>query len=52
MNSDLVFIDIETCDLTMAQAMAEIDRLVREYPGYEIFMDGDRYAIVGRKRQG
>lgn len=50
MEPDKVFIDIRTCDLTMSQMMAEISRLQEEYPEYEIFMDGDEYAIVGRRR--
>ena len=50
MEPDKVFIDIRTCDLTLSQMMAEISRLQEEYPEYEIFMDGDEYAIVGRRR--
>ena len=47
---DRVFIDIRTCDLTLSQVMSEIARLQSEHPEYEIFMDGDAYAIVGRRR--
>ena len=47
---DRVFIDIRTCDLTLSQVMNEIAKLQSEYPEYEIFMDGDSYAIVGRRR--
>ena len=43
MEPDRVFIDIRTCDLTLSQVQSE-------YPDYEIFMDGDTYAIVGRRR--
>lgn len=50
MEPDRVFIDIRTCDLTLSQVMAEVSRLQKENPGYEIFMDGDLYAIVGRRR--
>ena len=50
MEPDRVFIDIRTCDLTLSQVMSEIARLQSDYPDYEIFMDGDAYAIVGRKR--
>ena len=52
MEPDKVFIDIHTCDLTLSEVMTEIARLQKEYPEYEIFMDGDRYAIVGRRRTG
>jgi hypothetical protein len=47
---DEVFIDLRTCELTMSQVMAEIQRLKEEHPEYEIFMDGDAYAIVGKRR--
>ena len=50
MEPDRVFIDIRTSELTLSQMMAEIARLQGEYPEYEIFMDGDEYAIVGRRR--
>ena len=42
---DTIYIDIRTCELTLSQMMVEIARLQREFPQYEIFMDGDRYAI-------
>lgn len=50
MQPDHVYIDIRTCDLTLSQVMAEVDRLIKAYPEQEIFMDGDAYAIVGRDR--
>lgn len=46
------YIDIRTCNMTMKQVMAEVERLQREHPDQEIFMDGDAYAIVGRTRRG
>ena len=51
MEPDRVFIDISTSDLTMSQVIAEIARLQKEYPDYELFMDGDAYAIVGHPRR-
>ena len=51
MEPDKILIDMRTCELTMSQVMAEIKRLKEEYPGYEIFMDGDSYAIVARRMQ-
>lgn len=47
---DTVYIDIRTCELTLGQVMTEVDRLIKEHPTQEIFMDGDVYAIVGRER--
>ena len=52
MRPDTVYIDIRTSDLTLSQMMAEIRRLQEEHPDEEIFMDGDEYAIVGRRRCG
>ena len=51
MRPDHIHIDLRTCDLTLSQMMAEIDRLIRTHPEQEIFMDGDAYAIVGRDRE-
>ncbi len=51
MEPDKIFIDIRTCDLKMSQLMAEIKRLQEEYPDYEVFLDGDSYAIIGRRRK-
>ena len=49
MEPDKVLIDIRTCELTFSEMMVEIERLQSEYPDYEIFMDGDAYAIVRRQ---
>ena len=36
--------------MTLSQVMAEIVRLQAERPESEVFMDGDAYAIVARRR--
>lgn len=51
MEDDKVFIDVRTSHLTVAETMAEIRRIQQEYPDYEIFLDGDAHAIVGRRKQ-
>lgn len=51
MEPDKILIDIRTCDLNLSEMMAEIWRHIAEMPDYEIFMDGDEYAIVARKRR-
>ena len=48
--ADHIYIDIRTCELTLSEVMTEVQRLIREHPDQEIFMDGDAYAIVGRDR--
>ncbi len=50
MEPDKILIDIRTCELTLSEVMTEIVRLQAEYPDHEIFMDGDAYAIVARRR--
>ena len=42
--------DIRTCDYTLSQMMAFVGMAQARFPGHEIFMDGDEYAIVARAR--
>ena len=51
MEADKIFIDVRTCELTLSQVLTEVKRLLAEYPDYEIFLDGDAHAIVGRRRR-
>ena len=46
---DTVLIDIATCELTLSEVMQQIRQWQAEYPQDEIFMDGDKYAIVRRQ---
>ncbi len=50
MEPDRIFIDFREERLTMMQVMERVRILQKENPDYEIFMDGDRFAIVGRKK--
>ena len=47
---DEVLIDIKTTELTLFEVLARIDQYKQDprYSNYEIFLDGDRYAIVAR----
>ena len=45
---DHIYIDIRTCELTLSEVMAEVQRLIEEHPDQEIFMDGDGMDIRGR----
>lgn len=50
---DITLIDIRSCPLTTKEVMEKIKNEFRPlYPSseYEIFMDGDAYAIVARKK--
>lgn len=46
---DHVLIDIPTCDLTTRAFIAEAERLKAQHPSWEVFLDGDRNALVGRE---
>ena len=50
MESDKIFIDIRTSELTLAQVLQEVKKIQAENPDYEIFLDGDAHAIAGRVR--
>lgn len=49
-SADTVLIDIRTCDLTLSQVMEGVRMLSMGLPGHEVFMDGDLYSIVARRR--
>lgn len=45
-----VYIPLRACDLTLSQVVEKVEALKKAHPDEEIFLDGDMYAIVGRKR--
>lgn len=47
MRPDSFYFGIKDCDMTLAQVIAEIDRLQAEHPDEVICMDGTAYAVVG-----
>jgi hypothetical protein len=48
---DKVFIDVRTSDLTLSEIFRQIESIQSDNPDMEIFLDGDRHAIVGRSRK-
>jgi hypothetical protein len=44
-----IFIDRRTSELTLMQVLQEIQKIQKENPDYEIFLDGDSNAIVGKR---
>lgn len=44
-------IDIRTCHYTMSQLMALIVQCQDAFPEYDVFVDGQEYAVVARKRR-
>ncbi len=51
-NLDEVLIDIKNTDMSMFEVLARIDQYKQDprYQNFEIFLDGDRYAIVARPK--
>lgn len=47
---DRILIDIKTCDMTLSEVMHAVNVYQSNHPEWEVFMDGDLYAIVGRDR--
>ena len=49
---DEILIDIKSTELTLMEVLSRIDQYKQEprYQNYEIFLDGDRYAIVARPK--
>lgn len=50
MKKDKNLIDIRTTGMTLGEVMDFVEWYAGRNPDYEIFMDGDAYAIVARKR--
>lgn len=49
---DFVLVDIESSPLTLSDVMTMIENCRKNpaYSGYDIFIDGDRRAIVARPK--
>ncbi len=49
---DQILIDIHKTDLTLGEVLARVEQYKKDpaYRGYEIFLDGDAYAIVARRK--
>lgn len=50
MQPDTVYIDIKTCGLTIGELMDAMRTLIAEHPDEDIHLDGDLYAIAGRRK--
>lgn len=49
---DRILIDIKSTTLTLGEVLVRIEQYKQDpaYRNYEIFLDGDRYAIVARPK--
>lgn len=45
---DTVFLDVNESDMTLSEIMRMVEKFQSDNPGMDIFLDGDRKAIVGR----
>jgi hypothetical protein len=48
---DRIFIDVKANDLTLSEIFRKISEIQNEFPDLEIFLDGDRHAIMGRPKK-
>ena len=48
MSVDKVLIDVGSDDYSLGQIMQMVDRYQQDFPEMEVFLDGDRRAIMGR----
>ena len=44
------YIDFHKSKMTMAQVLHAVEVIKQNHPDEEIYMDGDTFAIVGKKR--
>ena len=50
MSVDKVLIDVDSDDYSLGQIMSMVEQYQQDYPDMEVFLDGDRRAIMGRPR--
>jgi len=47
---DRVFMDVGSQNLTLTEVLRLVEKIQDENPDTEVFLDGDRKAIMGRPR--
>ncbi|MFA6709925.1 MAG: hypothetical protein WC067_00505 [Candidatus Methanomethylophilaceae archaeon] len=47
-NMDELFVDVSGADLTLSEILRLVERIQSDNPDMDIFLDGDRQAIMGR----
>ncbi len=50
MSVDVLLISVESEDYTLGEILQLVDKYQQENPDMEVFLDGDRKAIMGRPR--
>ena len=49
MDSVEILVNVDTDDYTLGQIMQMVNQYQDEHPDMEVYLDGDRRAIVGRR---
>lgn len=49
MDSEEVLVDVSSDEYTLGQIMHMVNRYQDEHPDMEVYLDGDRRAIIGRR---
>ncbi|MBO6084010.1 MAG: hypothetical protein J6O90_02880 [Candidatus Methanomethylophilaceae archaeon] len=49
MDSEVILVNVDSDDYTLGQIMQMVTRYQDENPDMEVYLDGDRRAIVGRR---
>ena len=49
MSEEEILLDVDSDEFTLGQIMQMVNRYQDEHPEMEVFLDGDRRAIVGRR---
>ncbi len=50
MSVDVVLCSVDSDDYTLGEIMHMVEKYRQDNPGMEVFLDGDRRAIMGRPR--
>jgi hypothetical protein len=49
--TEVILIDFFVYSYSIAEVLGMVSVLKRMMPNYEIYLDGDRYALVGRRKE-
>ena len=48
---EVILVDVDSDDYSLGQIMQMVNRYQQDHPEMDVFLDGDRRAIVGRIHQ-
>ena len=47
----MILVDVSSDDYSLGQIMQMVSRFQQDHPEMDVFLDGDRRAIIGRTHQ-